>query len=290
MKIVPVLCSVATLLGIAPAAAPAAEAGATLGPLAFILVDLDLADGVSPSMTFIGTSGSASAPAAASYLALGGAALETHVPTWTHPAPIGHAIDRSTAELAAAAQFSLSGRASPTGAMLAGAVSTQVLAPAPGLRAESRMTGDTGATAFTLSPNTGVLFSVEYDVSLATEPPPGAGERLEAGAAAVWLRATGLGGAYDEVRWLNHAPDGTGFLSLALRNETGFDQGGTFSYGAELRVVSITPVPEPGMAPMLGAGLALLAGLAGRRAGTYAALSRFARRRRASFGSAISGR
>lgn len=284
------VCSAAALLAAAPVAAPAAEAGAALGPLTFILVDLDPADGIAPSMTFTGTSGSASAPAAVSWLAFGDATTETALPTWTHPAPIAHAIDESTAALRATAQLSLAGRASPTGALLAAAVGTQVLVAEPGLMVASRLAADTGETAFTLSPNTGVLFSVQYDASLSTEPPPGAGERLEAGAVAAWLRVAGLGNAYDEVRWLNHVPDGTGLLEVSVENRSGFDQGGTFAYGADVRVESITPVPEPGTLPMLGAGLALLGALAGRRANAYDALSRFARRRRASLGSAISAR
>lgn len=282
--------SAAAFLSAIPATAPAAEAGASLGPITFILVDLDPADGIDPSMTFTGTSGSAVAPAATSYLALGDDVTETAVPTWTNPAPIEHAVERSTAQLSAMAQFSLTGRASPTGAMLTAAAETQVLVAAPGLRAFSRIAGDTGETAFTLSANTAVLFSVPYDVSLSTEPPPGAAERLEAGAAEVWLRVTGLGDAYDEIRWLNHVPDGTGFLEVAVENRGGFEQGGTFAYGTGLQLESITPVPEPGMLPMLGAGLALLAAAAGRRAGAQVVWSRLARRRRASFGSAISGR
>jgi hypothetical protein len=258
--------SAAAFLSTVPATAPAAEAGASLGPLTFILVDLDLGDGITPSMTFTGTSGSVSAPTAISYLTLDDAFIETAFPTWTHPAPIDHVIDRSTSTLSAVGQFSLTGRESPAGALLTAAVGTQVLVAEPGLRVASRLAGDTGTTAFTLSPNTAVLFSVPYDVSLSTEPPPGAGERLEAGAAAVWLSIAGLGNAYDEVRWLNHAPDGAGFLEVAVENRGGFDQAGTFSYGVDLQVESITPVPEPGMLPMLGAGLALLAALAGRRA------------------------
>lgn len=291
MKIFPMLCSAAALACTAPATAHAAEAGASLGPLTFILADLDAADRVSPSMTLTGTSGSATAPMATVYLTLGGDVEQTALPTSTTPVPIAQALERSTAQLSATAQFDLSGRASPTGALLSAAVGAQVLLPDPAQRVASRVAGNTGETAFTLSPGTGVLFSVPYDVRLSTAPPPGAAERLETGAAVVWLRVAGFGDALDEVRWLNHAPDGTGFLSLALENRSGFDQGGTFSYGMDLWVASITPVPEPGMVPMLGAGLALLAVLAGgRRAGTYEALSRLARRRRASFGSAISGR
>jgi hypothetical protein len=290
MKILPMFCSAAALACSVPAAALAAEAAASLGPLTFILVDLDMTDGISPSMTFSGTAGSASAPSASAYLTIAGRTRETVFPTSTDPAPTGQAIDWRTAQLFAAAQFNLSGRESPSGALLSAAVSTQVLAPVPGQWVASRFTGDIGETAFTLSPNTGVLFSVPYDVRLSTEPPPGAAERLEAGAAAVWLSVAGLGDARDEVRWLNHAPDGTGFLSLTVENRSGFGQGATFGYGTALQVESITPVPEPGMLPMLGTGLALLAGLAGRRSGAYEALSRLARRRRASFGSAISGR
>ncbi|WP_338763339.1 hypothetical protein [Massilia sp. METH4] len=283
-------CLAAALFGAAPAAALAAQASASLGPLTFILVDLDPADGISPSLTLSGSSGSAAAPTAASFIALDGPLTQTDLPTWTDSRPIQHEIERGTAQLNATGTFSLTGRESPTGALLAAAVTTQVLDAAPGLHALSRLAGDTGATAFTLSANTRVLFSVPYDVALSTEPPPGAGERLEAGMAAVWLGVEGLGGGYDEVRWLNHAPDGAGFLSVALENGTGFDQGGTLRFGADVQVESITAVPEPGMLPMLGVGLLVLAGCASRRLGGYAALSRFARRRRASFGSAISGR
>ncbi|QCP10482.1 hypothetical protein [Pseudoduganella umbonata] len=282
--------SAAALLSAVPATALAAEAGASLGPLTFILVDLDLADGIDPSMTFTGTSGSAAAPMATMYLALGDAVTETAVPTWTHPAPIQYVIARSEGALAAMAQFDLTGRVSSTGAMLAAAVDTYVVVAEPGLNVASRVNGDTGETAFTLSANTAVLFSVPYDVSLSTEPPPGAAERLEAGAVEVWLRVAGLGDGHDAVRWLNHAPDGTGFLEVAVENRSGFDQGATFGYGTDIRVESITPVPEPGIVPMLGAGLAVLAAVAGRCPGAQEALSRLARRRRASLGSAISGR
>ncbi|WBS00704.1 hypothetical protein OU994_20615 [Pseudoduganella sp. SL102] len=282
--------SAAAFLSTVPAAATAAAAGASLGPLTFILVDLDLADGIDPSITFAGTSGSAVAPMAVARLTLDGASTETAFPTWTHPAPIEDAVEQGTVSLRATAQFSLAGRESSSGALLAAAVATQVLVAEPGLAAISSLAVDTGSTAFTLAPNTAVVFSVPYDVSLSTEPPPGAGERLEAGAVEVWLDVAGLGNAHDEVRWLNQAPDGTGFLEVSVQNYGGVDGSGVFRYGTELQAESITPVPEPGMLPMLGAGLALLAAFAGGKAFAQEALSRLARRRRASFGSAIRAR
>jgi hypothetical protein len=76
-------------------------------------------------------------------------------------------------------------------------------------------------------------------------------------------------------------------LTLRLDNAGATDAAGTLAFGAIVESYAVSPIPEPGAIWMLGAGLLLCGSM---RLGQEGCLSFFARRRRASLGSAIRGR
>lgn len=238
----------------------------------FTLVDLAPDDGVAPSLTFMGSSGSAMAPKLTEYITIGdyndmNALPNTSANNELHLNPY-HSYGEGTVR----GDIDITDRATPTGAFLSFGSSATGSSTTGPRGVSYTIAADAGWTGFTLSANTGVRFSVVSDVRLTTDPDtPGAG--AEFAAATQWI-AVDSGGTLlqDRHSFDSGAPSNgsqalnqTSAVEIYFTNTNEWDAFGFFGYGGTALAQVAAPVPEPGALPMLAAGLALVGVVARRR-------------------------
>lgn len=263
------LFALAAALSATPAFA-ASSASASIGPLALELIDLDLGDGITPSITFVGGNGFFNASASQS----GMLNFEQKFGASAFALEIANA---ALGGVQAASFIGGTGTAEGSSFGASGSASDFVGLAAESARFVANVStpdGGFGIGFFVLTPQTQLIVSASATITAqgtgASGNPSPSGDRASA-VAAISIPTAGS----DTLEYLNFSDGSTGFnysesrtLTVSVSNLTASDL--QVNYGITAQVDGSTfasAVPEPASAATLLAGLAGLALLKRRRRG-----------------------
>ena len=245
------------LLSISAGAEAQASASVTFSGFKFTLIDLDLTDGIDPSISFTGAS-SADANAYA-----GSVGASSHLDATTFAAPVWATVpstptNSATAWMLGAAYAPSSGATAHADAFNAASPTGQSLAT---IRFKGPAVNPGSAIDFVLSPHTEVLLTGTLDGSVSSDE---FGNEATASMFAEFDANTPQGWKQSLVGWDVHTAGlarGTPYdmhhdISLSFVNDDSTDLHGNMNGSVNALVVS---VPEPWTATMMLAGIGLLA-------------------------------